>query len=124
MSITPGGVHDEGARIGTDSLSESLGALLNDDVTPSDSARLRGVQGRPSRVFPVRELGNDKLSPETRLSDLSLDGTAVDREISEVSKQFLGTVLALYELEKIGSIVDELSHELVNITNFAKEDIY
>jgi len=40
--------------------------------------------------------------------DLSLNGASVDGKVSEVRKEFLGTVLALDELEQVGSVIDEL----------------
>jgi len=39
---------------------------------------------------------------------LTFDGAAVDGQVSEVSKEFLGTVLALNKFEEIGGVVNEL----------------
>jgi hypothetical protein len=43
---------------------------------------------------------------------LAFDGAAVDGNISEVCKEFLGTVLRLNQLEQLGRIVDELRRDL------------
>jgi hypothetical protein len=39
---------------------------------------------------------------------LSFDRASIDSEISKVSEEFLGTVLALHKFEKVWGIVDEL----------------
>jgi hypothetical protein len=40
--------------------------------------------------------------------NLSFDRASIDSEISKVSEEFLGTVLALHELEEVWGIVNEL----------------
>jgi hypothetical protein len=46
--------------------------------------------------------------------NLAFDRATVDGEITEVRKQFLGPVLALYQFEELGGIVDELLRGLRN----------
>ena len=113
MSITPGGVHDEDTRIRTNGFGEGLGTFLDNDVTPTKLAGEGCIQRRPFGVFAALEFGNNNLVLETRFSLLTFDGAAVDSEVSEVGEQFLCTVLALDELEKLGSIIDELRNVLM-----------
>ena len=127
MSITPGGIHDQAARVRADGLGEGFGALLDDDVAPTDLAWHRGVDGRAVRIVAVLQLGDDNLILETGLSlenhiracksqvcnstySLALDGGAVDSNVPEVSEQLLRTVLALDELEELGRVIDELCY--------------
>lgn len=107
MGVTPGGVHDEDSRVVADGLGESLGSLLLDDVTPSSEAGLGGVE-RLGLVLGVDEGGDGDVLEESRLSDLSLDRRSVDDEVSEVGEDLLGSVLTRDEVEKGGSVVDEL----------------
>jgi hypothetical protein len=46
--------------------------------------------------------------------NLAFDRATVDGEITKVRKQFLGPVLALYQFEELGGIVDELLRGLRN----------
>ena len=119
VSVAPGRVHDENARILADSLRECFWALLDYDVTPTDFAG-EGSVGRGSvRVFTVDELGDNNLILEAGLADLSLNGGAVDCEVSKVGKELLCTVLALDKLEELGGVVDELtvrSCKLLDVT--------
>ena len=108
MSITPGGVHDEHTGVFTDGLGESLGTVFDDDVTPSLLTRNRAIEGGTVGVVAVLEGGNNDLILETGFTLLTSNGTAVDGEITEVSEQLLRAVLALYELEKVGRVVDKL----------------
>jgi len=39
---------------------------------------------------------------------LSFDRTAVDSEVSQVSQELLGTVLALHQLEEVWRVINEL----------------
>jgi hypothetical protein len=89
--------------------------MLDDDVTPADSARNGCVKRRALRIFPVSQLGNDEVCLETGLSNLTHDRTAVDGEVSKVGEQLLGTVLTLDKLEEIRGIVNELKYGAVSI---------
>ena len=114
MSVAPRRVHDEHTRVLADGLRKCLGALLDDNVTPADFAGEGSVCRRAVRVFTVDKLGNDNLVLEAGLADLSLDGGAIDCEVSKVSKELLGTVLALNELEELLRVVDELASNQVS----------
>lgn len=46
--------------------------------------------------------------------NLSFDGTAVDGEVAKICEQLLCTILALYKLEQIRRIIDEL-HALSDV---------
>ena len=89
--------------------------MLDDDITPADSAGNRCVKRGTLWIFPVSQLGNDKICLETGLSNLTLNRTAVDGEVSKVSEQLLGTVLTLDKLEEIRGIVNELECGTVSI---------
>ena len=125
MSITPGGIHDQATRVRANGLGEGFGALLDDDVAPTDLAWQRGVDGRAVRIVAVLQLGDDNLILETGLSlprsstiaqsdvipityHLTLDRASVDDKISEVGKKFLSTVLGDDKLEEVWSVIDEL----------------
>ena len=108
MRITPCSVHDENTRVLAHGLGECLGTLLDDDVAPADLAREGRVERRALGVFAVDKFGDVDLVPEAGFAGLALDRGAVDGEVSEVSEELLSTVLALNELEPLGSIVDEL----------------
>jgi hypothetical protein len=99
--------HDEDSRVVTNSLGESFGSLLLDDVTPSDSAGHRGVD-RLGVVLGIDESGDGDLVEESGLSNLSLDARAVDDEVSEVGEDLLSSVLTRDEVEERRSVVDEL----------------
>ena len=116
MRVAPGGVHDEHAGVLADGLGEGLGAVLDDDVAPADFAREGGVGGGSVGVRAVDELGNDDLFPEARFSLLTFDRGTVDGEVSEVTEELLGTVLALNELEQLRSVVNELRHDRLSTT--------
>ena len=68
MSITPGRVHDERARVLAHGFGEGFGSLLDDDIAPADLAWLRGIEGRTFGVVSVGELGNVDFGLETRLA--------------------------------------------------------
>lgn len=68
VGITPGGVHDERSGILANGLGERLGALLDDDVAPSELARRGGVERSTLGVGPVGELGDLNFGLETGLS--------------------------------------------------------
>ena len=110
MRVTPGRVHDEHTRVLANGLRECLGALLDDDVTPSKLAREGRVEWGSIGVLAVRKLGNDDLVFQARLALLTLDRRAIDGQVSEVSEQLLRTVLALDQLEKLGGVIDELQY--------------
>ena len=114
MSIAPCRVHNEYTGVLANGLGECLWALLDNDVTPADFAGERSVGRRPAGVFAVDKLGNDNLVLEAGLADLSLDGGAIDCEVAKVSKELLGTVLALNELEELLRVVDELASNQVS----------
>lgn len=96
MSISPCGVHDQTALVGADGLGEGSGALLDDDVSPSLCAGLRGVD---LVAVGIMEDWHDDVALELGLADLSLNLTTVDGKIAKVGKEFLGAVLAADEVE-------------------------
>jgi len=126
MRITPSRVHNKCSRVGTNGFGKFLGAFLDDDITPAGLAWQRSIQRRAVlRVITVLEYRNDNfvfetwftlekvedVSPTTKqiyAYHLTFDRASIDGEVSEVGKNFLRTVLALYQFEEIRSIVDEL----------------
>jgi len=68
VGITPSCVHDEGTRVFTNGFSKSFGALLDDDVSPSDLARETGIERRTSWVLAVLESRYDELGPDAWLA--------------------------------------------------------
>lgn len=68
MGVTPGGVHDESARIRANGFGESFGTFLDDDVSPADFAWDRGVERWAVGVFPVVERRDDDLVLEAWLA--------------------------------------------------------
>ena len=48
---------------------------------------------------------------------LTLDGATIDGKVSEICKEFLGTILALHQFEEFGGIVDELHSFIGQICN-------
>lgn len=53
MSITPGGVHNQSARICTNGLGKGLRSFFDDDVAPTNLTWHRAVQRRTIWVFTV-----------------------------------------------------------------------
>jgi hypothetical protein len=106
VGVSPGGVHDETALVGSNGLGECLGSFVDDDVSPSLGAWHAGVDDL-RRVHIVPDLWNDCLGLETGLTGLTLDRGAVDGQISEVAKQFLSSVLRSDQLEELWSVIDE-----------------
>lgn len=69
VSISPGGVHDESTGIGADCLGKCLGALVDNDVTPTSLAGNLGDQRRSILgVLAALEFGNDNFCLETGLA--------------------------------------------------------
>ena len=71
VRVAPGGVHDEHAGVLADGLGEGLGAVLDDDVAPTDLAWHAGVERSAVGVLRVAQRWDDNLRLETRLA---LDG--------------------------------------------------
>lgn len=109
MSITPSGVHDQDTRVLANGLRECLRTMLDDDVTPSSLARYNSIQRGTIGIVTVLEWWDGNFVLETWFTSLSFDRAAVDSEVSEVSKEFLGTVLTLNEFEEFRGVIDELS---------------
>jgi len=125
VGVTPCGIHNEGAWVFAHCFGKCFGTFFNDNVAPSDRARQGSVQGRTiKRVFATLKLGDDNVGFEAGFSlilplndseskiistnGLAFDGASIDRQITEVCQQFLGTVLALHQLEEVRSIINEL----------------
>jgi len=129
MRISPCCIHNKTSRVVTYGLGECLGTFFDDNVTPALGAGAGGVEWGPIFWVGARlELGDDdfgfeawfalrgnkfnklwrNLSFFTHL--LALDGAAIDGQVSKVSKEFLGTVLALDEFEEVRCIVNELEN--------------
>jgi hypothetical protein len=97
VSISPCGVHDKTSLVGSDSLGEGFGTLIDDDVPP---ALLAGLGCVNLVAVGVVEDGDDDVALEFGLANLALDLTAIDGEVAEVGEEFLGTVLAANEIEQ------------------------
>jgi hypothetical protein len=67
MSITPGRVHNQAARVLADGFSEGGGTLLGDDVAPALLAWHAGVDHLVGDRR-INQLRNDDLSVESRLA--------------------------------------------------------
>lgn len=106
MGISPGGIHDQTTRVCSNSLGECFGPFVDDNVSPTFLTRLAGVQ-LLRRVFSILQGGNSGFVLETRLSVLALDGTTVNREVTEVGQKLGSSVLTCDQLEEIGSVIDE-----------------
>lgn len=104
VGVSPGGVHDKTTLVVSNGSSESLGALVDNDVSPSV---LAGNGSVDILSLTIGDLRNDGLGSETGLSSLTLDRGSVDGEISKVLQEFLGSVLGSNKLEKLGSVVNE-----------------
>jgi hypothetical protein len=107
MRVSPSCVHDEGTRIFSDSFGEALWTFLEDDVAPANFTWHRCIKGRAIWIFAVLEGRYDDFGLETWFADLSFDGASVDRKVSEVGEELLGTILTDNKFEKIGRVVDE-----------------
>jgi hypothetical protein len=104
VGVTPGGVHEKSSLVLADSLGESLRSLLDQDVSPSSLARNGDIDLLSGGIV---ESGEDDVTLELGLSDLSLDGRSVDSNVSEISKKLLSTVLGLHQREERRSVIDE-----------------
>lgn len=104
MGITPGSIHEKAALVLADSLGKALGTLFEEDVSPAFLGRLRGID---LGTVGSEDLGHDDLALEFGLSNLSLDGAAVDGNVSEVGKQLLASVLAAEQVKQLRSVIDE-----------------
>jgi len=66
MGVTPCSVHDQGARVLSDSLCKCLGTLLYNNVSPPDFTRHAAVQGWACLwVLTILEGRNDDFSLNT-----------------------------------------------------------
>lgn len=106
VGISPGRVHNQTTRVRTNSLGECFGAFVDDNVPPTFLTRLAGVQFL-GRVLSILQRGNSGFVLETGLTVLTLDGTAVDSEVTKVGQKLGSSVLTGDQLEEIGSIIDE-----------------
>lgn len=104
VGISPCGVHEKTSFVLANSLGKRLGALFKDDASPTLLARLADVD-----LFTCgsENFGGDDFALELGLANLALDRATVDSDISEICQQFLGTVLATYEVKQLRGIVDE-----------------
>lgn len=119
MGVTPGGVHDKSTGVSADSLCKGLGALVDDNVAPTPLVGDRGVD---SVALCVGDGGDESLSLEAWLTALALDGRAVDDKVAKVSKELLGTVLRLDELEELGCVVNEGGPGLARLEHWVGEE--
>lgn len=104
MSITPGGVHDEASRVLSNSLCESGGSFLYENVAPTLLAR--SIHGN-RLIVVVCEGRDDDIALELGFADLTLDRGSVDCEISKVLEELLGSVLRANEVEELWRVIDE-----------------
>ena len=108
MSVSPCCVHDKRPWVLSNGFGEGLWTVLDDNVTPTQLTRLCSINGWTIYVVTVLQRGDNNFVFETWFTRLTLDRAPVDCEISEICKEFLSTVLALYKFEELRSIVDKL----------------
>lgn len=104
VSISPGGVHEQTTLVLANGLGEGLGALLEENVSPSLLARLADIDLLTIGVDDLRE---NNLTLELGLANLSLDRAAVDGDVSKIGQQLLGTVLATNEVKELRGIINK-----------------
>ncbi len=104
VSITPSGIHEKTSLVLANGLGKGLGALLDDDVSPALLARLADVDLGTIRSDDLR---NDDVALKLGLTNLTLDGAAVDGNVAEVGEQLLASVLAAKEIKERRGVVDE-----------------
>lgn len=98
VGISPSGVHDKGALVVSNSLGESLGTLVDDDVPPALLA-WNGSVDTFGGVCVVGDDGDERFGSETGFAGLTLDRGSVDSEVAQVPEQLLSSVLGPDELE-------------------------
>jgi len=108
VRVAPSRVHDQNTRIFAHGFRERLRALLNNDVAPALLAWKRCVKGRTVGVLASLEGWDNNIVLQSGLALLALDRTTVDSEVTKVGEELLSSVLTLYELEELGSVVDKL----------------
>jgi hypothetical protein len=84
--------------VASDSLCKGLRTLIDDNVPPTILAWLAGIDDL-ARIIVVSNDRNHRFCLQTRLSCLTHNRRSIDSNISEVSEQFLSSVLGLNELE-------------------------
>jgi hypothetical protein len=105
VGITPGGIHEQAALVVADSLGESLGTLIEDDLPPT----LGGRRGSINLVAGVvKELRDDNVPLELGLADLTLDAASVHSQVAQVREQLLGAVLATNQVEELRGLENVL----------------
>jgi hypothetical protein len=104
MGVSPSRVHEQSTLVLADSLRESLGSLLENDVSPSLGAGCGSINLLSGGVDKLRNLD---FTLELGLADLTLNAATVDGNVTEVGKQLLGEVLAANEIKELRGIVDE-----------------
>ena len=104
MGVTPSGVHEKTSLVGADSLGKGLGALLEENVSPTGLARRGDVN---LGTVLVGNIGDDDVALELGLANLALDGRTVDSDITKVSQQLLSTVLAAHEVKQLRSVINK-----------------
>jgi len=119
VGVTPGGVHEQAALVVADSFGKGLGALLENNLAPTLGARLRNVD-LVSGI--VQELGNDNLTLELRLTDLTLDAASVDSHVAKIGEELLSTVLAADEVEKFRSVINERGPAVATDEGIVREE--
>jgi hypothetical protein len=90
--------------VASNGLGKCLWTLVDNDVSPTFLTWDRRVDGLAGIVDNDWEQG---LGLETWFTLLTLDGRAVDGDISEVGEELLSSVLGCDELEQLGCVVDE-----------------
>jgi len=104
VGVTPSSVHEQASLVLADCLGKSLGALLQEDVSPALLGRLGDIN---LLTTGADNLGYDDVGLEFGLADLALDAATVDGYITKVGKQFLSTVLAANQIEELRSIINK-----------------
>lgn len=84
VRIAPRCVHDERTGVFAHRLCESFGTVVDDDIAPSDFARIRCVEGWTIGVLAVLELGGFDILVEAWVTCLTLDGASVDSEVPKI----------------------------------------
>lgn len=101
MSITPCGVHNEAAFVGSNSFGKGFWTFLDNDVPPSSLTWFGDVESFALRGL---ELRHDDLTLKLGFANLSFNLTSIHSKISEVSKQFLGAILTANERKQLWAV--------------------
>jgi hypothetical protein len=109
VGISPRCIHDETSRVLADSLGEGSWALLDNNISPALGGWYSGIDSCAICKF---DFWHDDGAFKFGFADLALDLTAINCEISEIRKQFLGTILTSNEREQFGTRNSKVSQVL------------